>query len=153
MESRTGASAAQNKVPSLYYSLYYSPAPFPLEPIFTPKGAEREKGSGGGEEKKKKSAARRVRGEQLFESSAPGFRCSVGQTPALLECLPLPRPSFRGPGIEKSFSPSVSSEPCGLSLQKELKERKETETRGEAEEKSILLDVRWPTNGNVYCVF
>lgn len=48
VESRTGASAAQNKVPSLYYSLYYSPAPFPLEPIFTPKGAEREKGSGGG---------------------------------------------------------------------------------------------------------
>lgn len=94
VESRTGASAAQNKVPSLYYSLYYSPAPFPLEPIFTPKGAEREKGSGGG--KKKICGAASEEGEQLFESSAPGFRCSVGQTPAQLECLPLPRPSFRG---------------------------------------------------------
>ena len=30
-ESRTKASAVENKVPSLYYTLNYSPAPFPLD--------------------------------------------------------------------------------------------------------------------------
>lgn len=139
VESRTGASAAQNKVPSLYYSLYYSPAPFPLEPIFTPKGAEREKGSGG-EEKKICGAA--SEGGAAFWIQRSGVQVFSWANTCPAGVFTSSATFLQRLGIEKSFSPSVSSESCGLSLQKELKDRKETETKGEAEEKSILLDVR-----------
>lgn len=71
------ASAVENKLPSLYYTFYYSPAPFPLNPVLLSRWG------------KKKNRSHAVSRRAAFESSVLGFRCSGWQTPALLECLPL----------------------------------------------------------------
>lgn len=56
------ASAVENKVPSLYYTLYYSPAPFPLDPVLLSRWRKRG-------EKKKENLSRAVSRRAAFELS------------------------------------------------------------------------------------